>query len=188
MYLPDKHMLVVCPPKTGTSSLIATVQDRAPRPLCKGHMVLSAMMAKLENYGLLHAGPPRVVCVVRDPVDRFLSAINHQAKNYLQVPGRQATPITVVKRWLARIADDPMTCRHRMFEPQALFLDRPDLDWELIRFENFPEAVKRIGSDTPLHLNASPKLVTRDDLANEGILEDVERMYEMDQALRKRAV
>ena len=135
-YIQKTNTIVLEIPKCGSRSLfIASNTDSL-----KGHKTLKEVLAYKK-----HRPNPTVIAVIRNPADRFASAINHHyAKSW---PGMSLDQVmaVIVKNG---------TAFNAMFTPQADYLEGGTEPYKLTLypFERIEEALAEIGEGT--HQNA----------------------------------
>jgi hypothetical protein len=114
-----------------------------------------------------------MVAVIRDPAERFISAINYRHRGGTK-------PLDVAMREAhAKIGRDVV------FTPQSVYVDEPDEPHErrLFRFENIGDAFKYLGVE-PQHENRQEKRWAADEITAHPLFEDCMAGFESDFELR----
>lgn len=168
MFIPETRALVLQIPKCASNTLTAGIERRYGKCKLPGHMRLSEMVRQARLRGF-RAG--EAVAVIRDPLDRFLSALNH-------VYGDSAIELDDALNGALR------NTRTITFKPQSWFVD---CDWpiRLFAFEDIGGALAHIGYEgEPLHRNRSVKRWTLADL--DYRMDEISGFTAVDEPLRAR--
>jgi hypothetical protein len=136
-YIPHLNTILLQIPKSGSSSLVKAASTLGPMTHL-GHIRASA-------YPMTAS---RIIAVVRDPIDRLVSAINYYYP---------AGDVDSVCRHILRYRTEQAA-----FKPQEWFMDMPGI--EVYPIERISDALASIGYVDPVpRENASKKWITKAD-------------------------
>ena len=144
-------LFVVEIPKNGSTAIKEAIEAQYGKVSLPGHLTISQMAA--------HAGEHPAAAVWRDPIDRFVSAMNF---TYGDTPG--VTLQDAFNGWW----------RHRrrvVFQPQSEFLDGP-----CVLFRSVGELLDTLGCETVTR-NQSVKRWTREEITSHPGIEAVLQFY-----------
>ena len=172
MYIEQLDTFYVEIPKTGTSSVNAALGPLYSPWTVGGHKRVS------ECIEVLGRVPERIACCIRDPMDRFVSGVNHFCKD--------ADELTYWLRLLSEreVERSDGIVPFFMFKPQRYYLDA-EVEVEFYPFEDFADLLASFNffGELPRE-NVSEKKFTRDDIVDHEYGESAfMRNYVMDQVL-----
>jgi len=183
MFIPQTGQAVIRIPKTGSSSLDEMIHETYDRKKCDcyGHMTAREIAERLDRSGKLNTLKEFVV-VVRNPVDRLVSALN-----YLH-GGKQGHDLNTAMEDAARV-DEAASIAYR---PQYTFLDYVGyVPYRIFAYDygGVEKAAKRVGCETPMrHDNPSAKRWTTKEVLGHPRLVEVMKKYSIDETLYTYAV
>ena len=123
--------------------------------------------------------PSNYVAVVRDPVDRLLSAINFACLDTKQVD--QAFDKLLREGYSTEIIAP--TCFEELgyvYAPQIAYMDA-DVDYKLYKFGDMKNFYKDwVSGKEPTHNNKTNKWFSREELINHPMFNDVMQIYKKD--------
>lgn len=129
-----------------------------------GHLPLSYLLGKS------HQPNPDIVAVLRDPVDRFVSAVNYRNRG-----GRKWSLDEAMEMARDRAETDSV------FMPQSHFLDRPAN--RVFPFERLHDVFAYLGIPRKW-VNAHPKKWTAEEITNHPLFAECMKAYGADYELR----
>ena len=143
-----------------------------------GHYTVQRLLKNVTNPPLKYAA------LVRDPVDRLLSAVNFSCQNEDHVD--QAFSNLLNEGYSTAIIAP--TCFEELgyvYAPQTAYLDA-DVEYDLYRFEDMPQFYASFGvNEAPPHVNKSSKQFDMDYLKAHPLFEDIMQVYKKDVGLYK---
>lgn len=150
-YIPHLDTILLQIPKSGSSSLVKAASTLGPMTHI-GHFRASA-------YPMTAS---RIIAIVRDPVDRLVSAINY----YYPTGDIDAVCRHIMRYRMEQVA----------FKPQEWFMDLPCI--EVYQLERIGEALASIGyvGDIPRE-NQSKKWLSKDDAMNSRVFRRLYSQY-----------
>tara|TARA_Y100000004_G_scaffold178931_1_gene222008 strand:- start:643 stop:1173 length:531 start_codon:yes stop_codon:yes gene_type:complete len=165
-------MLVIEVPRTGMRSLERSLQGHYKKTHV-GHYTASRFIRNAKHV------PQKIVAVIRDPLDRLLSAVNFACRSLDDVTDKFTNLIS--NGWdTSVIAPTSQDELHYVFCPQTAYLDE-NKNYDLIPFlqmqklyDLFPSPIK------PLHTNKSTKWMSLEQLKSHKMFQDVMNMYSQD--------
>jgi len=171
MFIPATGLCVLNIPKCGTNTLNAAIERTYKSRALPNHYTLAEMVEQVQKRGL--GKPVEALAVIRDPVHRFLSALNYEF-------GDNGEPLD---RAIDRAIYQRRTIAHK---PQRDFLDH-DLPVMLVPFERMDLALAKIGyCGKPIHENRSIRRWGVEDLAHR--LDEIREFVAGDMPLRREAL
>ena len=175
MYIEQLDTFYVEIPKTGASSVNAALGPLYSPWSIGGHKRV------IECLEVLGRTPKRIVCCIRDPMDRLVSAVNHFCND--------SNDLTY---WLRLLSDREVTrgdgaVPFFMFKPQRYYLSAADFgvdfNVEVYPFEDFADLLASFGFEGKLpRKNVSKNKFSRDEVLNNDYCEGAfMKNYFMDQ-------
>jgi|14_taG_2_1085336.scaffolds.fasta_scaffold28988_2 hypothetical protein len=172
MYALDIDTLFIEIPRTGMRSLERALQGFS-RVSHVGHYTTQRFLKDVKKP------PSKYVAVVRNPIDRLLSAINFSCRNKNHVD--QAFSKLLKEGYSTEIIAP--TCFEDLeyvYAPQTAYLDA-NVDYKLHRFDDMNAFYTSCGiNKTPPHDNKSSKQFDMDYLKTHPLFEDVMQVYQAD--------
>jgi len=170
MYIPDFGLMVIQPPKCGTYTVEDAIKRRHKNAELPGHVPQPDMERIVADKRWAPA--EAAVVLVRHPLERFLSGLNH-------VYGGKRTELP--KAITEAIAGDNI-----VFRSQVSFLGG-EIPTRLLPFEDMPELMEMIGHEgPPPHLNQSYKRFQMREL--DPFLPHIMKYVQEDMRLREAAM
>ena len=158
MLVPDLNMVLLNIPKCGSSTVRRCLENHiqkhkmiAQNANFLDHLSLSEMALKLETLGF-NIQKLRIIGIVRNPLDRYLSALNYAFGDKYSCSLAECVDMTLTK-------DSGDKYSFRMyFRTMSSFLNSSVKNLKLFRFEDISAAVKSFGHTGSVpHLNKSRK-------------------------------
>lgn len=181
MFVAPLNLFVVQIPKTGTRTLHEAVrrQHGDDAIVFSEHDSILRMFEKASEKGLMPDGPPDVMAVVREPVSRFISALNHSF-------GEFSDEEVSLDDAISRAFDSR---RNRVFRAQCGYIDTEECNLQLIPFDHFDAALERVGYRGPsFNDSASIKRWRADDIKKHPRGKEILEHCRLDDKLYERAV
>lgn len=172
MYALDMDTLFVEIPRTGMRSLERVLMGTS-RISHVGHYTVQRFLEDVKKP------PSKYVAVVRNPIDRLLSAINFACLNKEHVD--QAFNKLLKEGYSTEIIAP--TCFEELeyvYAPQTAYLDA-DVDYKLYNFDDMNAFYMSCGiTKTPSHNNKSSKQFDMSYLKSHPLFDDVMQVYQAD--------
>lgn len=172
MYALDMDTLFIEVPRTGMRSLERALQGVSSVSHV-GHYTVQRFLDCVK------VPPTKYVAVIRDPMDRLLSAVNFSCGTKEQVD--QALDKLVRQGYSTDIIapTSPEELEY-VYAPQTAYLDA-DVDYKLHRFGDMQAFYASCGLDkVPTHDNKSKKWFSLEALQAHTLFDDVMQVYEKD--------
>lgn len=167
MILPDRKLIVLEIPKTGSRSVVWALKRNNKNIFYGGHAKLSKLLQRIEE-NKDNPWEYKAIGVVREPLERLVSGLNYESTKGSKF---------VLQQRLQRILDgkqDPVYSR------QSDFVDVPDFPVDLYPLYQIDKVLSIVGYDSPVHENKSVKRFTQQDIIDCPLYEDLMNYYQPD--------